>query len=168
MAWPIAPFRLRLLDILKGHAEAFFNGAAAAGHMLGGETLGAVGIAFFDALDKGHVLLRRCIRRQGQHVCEIDLRPGGAYKFVSRSHPHMPFTGTYLEIAPPDLLVFEALGSTGRVQFQSAEGRTRMTVEIICGNAEQLEHFIQAGVDKGTSQTLDNLVAYMARQDLAA
>jgi len=101
-------------------------------------------------------------------VCEIDLRPGGAYKFVSRAHPHMPFTGTYLEIAPPDLLVFEAMGSTGRVRFQAAEGRTRMTVEIVCGNAEQLEHFIQVGVDKGTSQTLDNLVAYIARQDVAA
>jgi uncharacterized protein YndB with AHSA1/START domain len=101
-------------------------------------------------------------------VCEIDLRPGGAFKFVSRSHPDMPFTGTYLEIAPPELLVFEALGSTGRVRFQTVEGRTRMTVEIVCGTAEQLEHFIQVGVDKGTSQTLDNLVAYMARKDLAA
>lgn len=43
-----------------------------------------------------------------------------------------------------------------------------MTVEIVCGNAEQLEHFIQVGVDRGTSQTLDNLVAYIARQDVAA
>jgi hypothetical protein len=43
-----------------------------------------------------------------------------------------------------------------------------MTVEIVCGTAEQLEHFIQAGVDKGTSQTLDNLVAYIGRRDVAA
>jgi uncharacterized protein YndB with AHSA1/START domain len=97
-------------------------------------------------------------------VCEIDLRPGGAYTFVSRSHPHMPFTGTYLQIAPPDLLVFEAMNSTGRVQFENASGHTRMTVEIVCGSAEQLEHFIQLGVDKGTSQTLDNLVAFIQRQ----
>ena len=32
-------------------------------------------------------------------ICEIDLRPGGAFRFVSRAHPEMPFTGVYLEIA---------------------------------------------------------------------
>ena len=101
-------------------------------------------------------------------VCEIDLRPGGTYTFVSPAHPDMPFTGTYLEIAPPDLLVFEAMNSTGRVQFQSIGERTRMTVEIVCGNAEQLEHFIQIGVADGTSQTLDNLVTYIQRQGVTA
>jgi uncharacterized protein YndB with AHSA1/START domain len=94
-------------------------------------------------------------------VCEIDLRPGGAFKFVSRSHPDMAFTGAYLEITPPESLVFEALGSTGRVRFQSVDGRTRMTVEIACASAEHLDHFLKAGVDKGTSKTLDNLVAYI-------
>jgi len=48
-------------------------------------------------------------------TCEIDLRPGGAFRFVSDGHPDMPFTGTYREIAPPDRLVFEAIGATGRV-----------------------------------------------------
>lgn len=101
-------------------------------------------------------------------VCEIDLRPGGAYKFVSASHPDMPFAGTYLEIAPPNLLVFEAMNSTGRVRLESMGGHTRMTVEIICGSAQQLEHFIQVGVAKGTTQTLDNLVAFIGRQGVAA
>jgi len=100
-------------------------------------------------------------------VCEIDLRPGGRYTFVSPSHPHMPFTGTYLEITPPHLLVFEAMNSTGRVRLENADGRTRMTVEIICGSAEQLEQFMQIGVHKGTAQTLDNLVAFMGRKAAA-
>jgi uncharacterized protein YndB with AHSA1/START domain len=98
-------------------------------------------------------------------VCEIDLRQGGAFKFVSRSHPEMPFTGTYLEISPPELLVFEAMGSTGRVRLKGLEGRTRMTVEIECASAENLEHFLKVGVDKGTRQTLDNLAAYLGRRD---
>ena len=73
----------------------------------------------------------------------------------------MPFTGTYEAIAPPNLLVFGAMGSTGRVSLQTVDGRTRMTVEIACGSAEGLKHMLQVGVDKGTTQTLDNLVAYI-------
>src|ERR1700756_5101601 len=40
-------------------------------------------------------------------VCEIDLRPGGAWRFVNR-HPkgEAAFHGDYREIAPPSRLVF--------------------------------------------------------------
>jgi uncharacterized protein YndB with AHSA1/START domain len=93
-------------------------------------------------------------------VCEIDLRPGGSFKFVSKGHPEMPFAGTYSEIAPPDRLVFEALGATGRVMLREAAGKTHMTVEIQCRSAEQLDQYLKMGVDVGTAQTLDNLVAY--------
>ncbi len=93
-------------------------------------------------------------------VCEIDLRPGGAFKFVTKGHPEMPFAGTYNEISPPDRLVFEALGSTGRVILKGVADETHMTVEIECRSAEQLEQFLKMGVHNGTSQTLDNLVAY--------
>ena len=101
-------------------------------------------------------------------VCEIDLKVGGAFRFVSPNHPDMPFTGVYLEITPPSKLVFEAMNSTGRVLFTGAGGKTRMTVEIDCRTAEHLERFLQMGVDAGTSQTLDNLVAYIQRQDVLA
>ena len=101
-------------------------------------------------------------------VCEIDLRPGGAFRFVSGAHPDMPFTGVYLEIAPPHQLVFEALDSTGRVRFVGTGDKTRMTLEIICKSAEQLEQFLQMGVAAGTSQTVDNLVAYIQRQGVTA
>jgi uncharacterized protein YndB with AHSA1/START domain len=94
-------------------------------------------------------------------ACEIDLRPGGSFKFVTRGHPEMPFAGVYREIAPPDRLVFEALGSTGRVLLREADGKTHMTVEIECRSAEQLDQFLKMGVNVGTGQTLDNLVAYM-------
>jgi uncharacterized protein YndB with AHSA1/START domain len=101
-------------------------------------------------------------------VCEVDLKPGGAFRFVTRSHPEMPFTGVYLQIDPPSQLIFEALNSTGRVLFTSAGGKTRITVEITCRSGEQLDQFLQLGVDAGTSQTLDNLVAYIQRQGVAA
>jgi uncharacterized protein YndB with AHSA1/START domain len=93
-------------------------------------------------------------------VCEIDLRLGGSFKFVTKGHPEMPFVGTYREIAPPDRLVFEALGATGRLVLEEVAGKTHMTVAIECRSAEQLDQYLKMGVDVGTSQTLDNLVAY--------
>jgi uncharacterized protein YndB with AHSA1/START domain len=97
-------------------------------------------------------------------ICEIDLRPGGAFKFVLRRHPEMPFTGVYREIAPPGRLVFEAMGSTGRVTLREADGKTHMVVEILCDSEEQLDQFLKMGVKTGTGQTLDNLIAYMRRR----
>ncbi len=99
---------------------------------------------------------------------EIDLRPGGAFRFVTQSHPEMPFAGIYQEIAPPERLVFEAMGSTGRLLLRDANGTTHMRVEIECCSAEQLDQFLKMGVDVGTSQTLDNLVAYARRGFVAA
>ena len=100
-------------------------------------------------------------------ICEIDLRVGGAFKFVTSGHPDMAFTGTYHEIAPPGRLVFEAIGAMGRVLLQDRAGQTHMTVEIECGSAEQLEQYLKMGVDTGTSQTLDNLVGYVRRRATA-
>jgi uncharacterized protein YndB with AHSA1/START domain len=101
-------------------------------------------------------------------VCEIDLRPGGGFAFATSTHIERPFAGIYREIDPPTRLVFEALQSTGRVLLESVGGKTRLVVEIQCGSAEQLAQFVQMGVANGTSQTLDNLVAYIQRQGVTA
>ncbi len=101
-------------------------------------------------------------------ACEIDLRPGGAFKFVTQSRPEMPFAGIYREITSPDRLVFEAMGATGRVLLQAVSDKTHMTVEIECRSAEHLDQFLKMGVDVGTSQTLDNLVTHARRRFVAA
>ncbi|MGC2782992.1 MAG: SRPBCC domain-containing protein [Roseiarcus sp.] len=31
-------------------------------------------------------------------ICEIDLRPGGSFKFVTKHHPDMPFAGTIVKL----------------------------------------------------------------------
>jgi uncharacterized protein YndB with AHSA1/START domain len=100
-------------------------------------------------------------------ACEIDLRPGGAFKFVTQSQPDMPFAGIYREITPPDRLVFEAMGATGRVVLRAVAGKTHMTVEIECRSAEHLDQYLKMGVDVGTAQTLDNLVTYAQRRFVA-
>jgi uncharacterized protein YndB with AHSA1/START domain len=94
--------------------------------------------------------------------CEIDLRPGGAFRFVPRHSPDVPeFAGVYREVAPPDYLVFEAMGAVGRVILNEIGGNTHMTVRIECGSAAQLEQYLKMGVHAGTAKTLDNLVAYV-------
>jgi uncharacterized protein YndB with AHSA1/START domain len=97
--------------------------------------------------------------------CVIDLRPGGAFKFVNRDSAHSPpFAGVYRVIEPPSLLVFDALGSVGTVRLEADGGTTTMTVTIRCASEEHLEQFVKLGVAVGTDRTLDNLVAHVAKR----
>lgn len=94
--------------------------------------------------------------------CEIDLRPGGAFTFANRHRPDAPpFTGIYREIVPPERIVFDAIGAIGRVVLETVGMKTLLTVTIECGSKAMLDQYLQLGVDVGTSQTLDNLVAYV-------
>src|SRR5687768_6609922 len=67
-------------------------------------------------------------------VCEIDLRPGGKWRFVNR-HPHgeAVFYGEYREIAPPERLVFTEFyepypdaESVVTTVFSDENGKTRL------------------------------------------
>jgi uncharacterized protein YndB with AHSA1/START domain len=94
--------------------------------------------------------------------CTIDLRPGGAFKFVNRDSAHSPpFAGVYRTIERPAKLVFEAMGATGTVSLERHDEATFMTVTIRCASEEHLAQFIKLGVDAGTDRTLDNLVKYL-------
>jgi len=93
-------------------------------------------------------------------ACEIDLRPGGAFRFVNAGHSP-PFVGTYTLIERPARLVFEALGSVGTVTLESASTGTHMRVTIRCASQQHLEQFVQLGVAPNTDRTLDNLVRYL-------
>jgi uncharacterized protein YndB with AHSA1/START domain len=96
-------------------------------------------------------------------VCEIDLQPGGAFRFATSHHPDKPFTGVYHEIAPPTLLVFEANGAMGKVMLAARAGGTRMTVEIVCRSPDHMAQFVAMGVAAGTSRTLDNLAVHLEK-----
>ncbi|MEO8904390.1 MAG: SRPBCC domain-containing protein [Polyangiaceae bacterium] len=98
---------------------------------------------------------------------EIDLRPGGAFRFVNDGHGP-PFSGTYAVIERPTRLVFEAMGSVGTVTLESEGNGTRMSVTIRCASKEQLEHFVKMGIARNTERTLDNLVLYVGASQPAS
>jgi len=96
-------------------------------------------------------------------TCQIDLRPGGAFRFVNEGHSP-PFAGEYLVVEPPARLVFTAMGSVGTVLLATDGRATRMTVTIRCASTEHLEQFLKLGVADGTDRTLDNLVTFVVRR----
>src|SRR5947209_7084392 len=61
--------------------------------------------------------------------CSIDLRPGGAFRFVNESHGPA-FEGAYRVIERPTKLVFDAMGAVGTVLVESRGAETHLTVTI--------------------------------------
>jgi uncharacterized protein YndB with AHSA1/START domain len=99
-------------------------------------------------------------------VCEIDLRPNGAFRWVNRAPDGgegYSFGGIYREIVPPEKLVFtDALLQSGATLVFTEEGKqTRLTMTIQCASSKDREAMLQMRVDAGTAQTLENLAAYL-------
>jgi uncharacterized protein YndB with AHSA1/START domain len=105
-------------------------------------------------------------------VCEIDLRPSGAFRFVN-SGPDgakYPFAGFYREITPPARLVWgstpipvsngESAGTCTLV-FSEHNGKTTLTMTIACQSRAERDALLHMRVDVGTARTLDNLEEYL-------
>src|SRR3974390_541533 len=92
-------------------------------------------------------------------VCEIDLRPNGAFRFVNRApeggEGHS-FGGIYREIAPPEKLVFASPSGPGvsTLLFTEQGRKTKLTITIECGTREDRDFLLQMRVDAGTARTL--------------
>ena len=99
-------------------------------------------------------------------VCEIDLRPNGAFRFVNRApgggEGHS-FSGIYREISPPGKLVFGSPSGPGAstLVFTEQGKKTKLTMTIDCASKEERDALLQMRVDAGTAQTLNNLAAYL-------
>lgn len=101
-------------------------------------------------------------------VCEIDLRPGGAFRFVHGGTSAMKheFAGVYREIDPPSRLVFttrtpSGVESTGTLVFSAHGDTTTLAMTIECGSAADRDAMLAMRVDVGTTRTLDNLAQYL-------
>ena len=97
-------------------------------------------------------------------VCEIDLRPNGAFRWVNRApdggEGHS-FSGIYREIVPPEKLVFGGLLGTATLVFTQDGKKTKLTMTIECATTSDRDALLQMRVDAGTAQTLENLAAYL-------
>jgi uncharacterized protein YndB with AHSA1/START domain len=107
-------------------------------------------------------------------VCEIDLRPGGRWRFVNR-HPkgEAAFHGEYQEITPPSRLVFTEIFeefpdsvSVVTADFAEEEGKTRLTATVRYPSLEVREMVLQSGMAHGAGisyDRLEDLVAELQR-----
>ena len=102
-------------------------------------------------------------------VCEVDLRPGGSFRWVNQGDKGMeyPFTGTYSRISPPDELVFAARTlpsgpySIATLSFIEDSGGTKFTMTIECQSIENRKALLAMRVDVGTARTLENLAVFL-------
>lgn len=98
-------------------------------------------------------------------VCEIDLRPGGAWRFVNR-HPHgeAAFHGEYREITPPSRLVFTEIFeeypdsvSVVTAEFTEEGGKTRLTATVQYPSLEVRDAVLASGMAHGAAVSYDRL-----------
>jgi uncharacterized protein YndB with AHSA1/START domain len=102
-------------------------------------------------------------------VCEIDLRPGGAWRFVWRRSDgtEMEMRGVYQEIVPPERLVSrESWGGdwpeTLNTLILSEEGgKTTITQRVLYSSKEARDAALQTGMQEGMIQGFDRLDEYL-------
>jgi len=128
----------------------------------------------FDAWTKPELLKRWLGVRGGWTfaVCEVDLRVGGAYRFVWRGPDgaEMGMGGVYREIAPPERLVAtesfddpwypgEALDTTVLVE---EGGKTTATTTVLYESEEIRDAVLESGMARGVAESYDMLAEYLA------
>ena len=98
-------------------------------------------------------------------VCDIDLRPGGAWRFVNR-HPkgEVAFSGKYMEIVPPSRLVFTEVmepypepGSVVTTEYTEENGQTRLTATCRYPSQEIRDMVVGSGMERGAGLSYDRL-----------
>jgi uncharacterized protein YndB with AHSA1/START domain len=98
-------------------------------------------------------------------VCEVDLRPGGAWRFVNR-HPkgEAAFHGVYREVTPPERIVFTEIfepfpdaESVVTVVLTEENGKTRLTASCLYPSVEVRDMVLQTGMATGAAISYDRL-----------
>jgi uncharacterized protein YndB with AHSA1/START domain len=130
----------------------------------------------FDAFTRPELVRRWLLGPPGwsMPVCEIDLRVGGAYRWVWRNADgiEMGVSGVYREIVPPGRLVAterfdqawypgEALTTTELVEL---DGRTILTTTVLYESREARDVALRSEMEKGVAASYDRLAELLAVQ----
>jgi uncharacterized protein YndB with AHSA1/START domain len=101
-------------------------------------------------------------------VCEIDLREGGMWRYVTREQGDIEvgFHGHYQSIQAPHVListeVFEGMpeaaeGSLNTISFKEQNGITTMTMNVLHTCKEHRDFHIGSGMEKGMQISMNRL-----------
>jgi uncharacterized protein YndB with AHSA1/START domain len=130
----------------------------------------------FDALTRPE-LLRRWFGARGWNltVCEVDLRIGGAWRFVNRGPDgsEMGHGGVYREILPPDRLVYSELFDDQSYPGESLitqvlvehDGRTTLTSTVLYASREARDIVLGYPMQRGVAEAYERL-AELLQNDL--
>jgi uncharacterized protein YndB with AHSA1/START domain len=102
-------------------------------------------------------------------VCEIDLRPGGAYRYVWRRSDgtEMEMGGVYKEIAPPERLVAtESWGgdwpeTINTLTLSEEDGKTTISLRVLYPSKEARDAALKTGMKEGVSLSFDRLAEHL-------
>jgi len=102
-------------------------------------------------------------------VCEIDLRPGGAWHFVWRrsDSTEMEMRGVYQEVVPPERVVCtESWGgdwpeTLNTLVLSEQDGKTTITHRVRYPSKAARDAALKTGMREGMSQSFDRLAEYM-------
>jgi uncharacterized protein YndB with AHSA1/START domain len=102
-------------------------------------------------------------------VCEIDLRPGGAWHFVWRKADgsEMAMRGTYKEVVPPEKVVTtESWGgdwpeTINTLTLTEKDGKTILTSTILYPSKDARDAALKTGMKQGMNVSFDRLAAYL-------
>ena len=100
-------------------------------------------------------------------LAEVDLRVGGAWRYVMTADGgfEVAFHGMYQEIVPEERIVyteaFEGMPDAGSTMntatFAEADGRTVLTLLIVCPSREVRDGIIDSGMEGGMQEQMDAL-----------
>ena len=102
-------------------------------------------------------------------VCEIDLRPGGAWHFVwhRAEGTEMGMRGEYREVTPPERLVStESWGgdwpeTLNTLTLSEKDGKTTITNTALYPSKQARDKALETGMKEGVSQSFDRLAKYL-------
>lgn len=105
-------------------------------------------------------------------VCEIDLRVGGAYRFVAGDKDReVAFRGVYQEIERPHRLVstevyepYPESESINTLTLEEDDGVTTMTILVAHRSREARDATIASGMEKGLQHSLDRVDKVLANE----
>ncbi|OUC98922.1 SRPBCC family protein [Streptosporangium minutum] len=130
----------------------------------------------FDAFTRPE-LLRRWHGARGWHlvVCEIDLRPGGVWRFVSRGPggAELGHGGVFHEVDAPGRLVqseahdgWDAGEALVTTVFDERDGRTAMTTTVRYPSREVRDSVLRTPMKRGAGEAYDRLTETLNKMTL--